>query len=363
VRLGTGPRLFSRPDLRTYDTRLPFEARQLSVGLVCLHDLLLAAHGLGISFYRLATPLLPMMGPADLARCLRQLDACLALAEWVGATARALGMRLTVHPVLDVQLGSEDGAIAGRGAAFATAWQALFAAMGLGREACVVVHRGGSGRRAEAAFAANVGALPEAVRQRLALENDERQCDLGAALRLSGDTGLPVVWDYLHWRCNGADRRCTGADRRCTGADRRCTGADRRCTGADWHSMGADRRTAGAERGWSGAAWRGADDGTTVAEAYAAAAATWPPGVRPKLHYSSPRTTAQRGRPPQPREHADYLDPFAFRDFAAAVGADCDVMLEARAKDLALVKLRRDLAPAAPADEVPAAGGALAAAG
>lgn len=305
MRLGTGPRLLGCPGLRTYDTRLPFEARQLSLSLVCLHDLILAAAERGIGFYRVASPLLPMLGPADLPRCLRQLDDCLALAEWVGATATCRGLRLTVHPVLDVQLGSQEEAIVSRGAAFAGAWAALFAAMGLGREARIVVHRCGRGLRAEAAFVANVMALPEAVRWRLALENDERQCSLDDALRLSRETGLPVVWDYLHWRCYGGD-------------------------------------------------------GRTPAEAYAAAAATWPGGEPPKLHFSSPRTTAGHGRPPQPREHADYVDPFAFGDFATAVG-ECDVMLEARAKDLALAKLRRDLGLSAA--RAVGEGGALVAAG
>ncbi|MHB0877035.1 MAG: hypothetical protein ACYC5O_13440 [Anaerolineae bacterium] len=308
MRLGTGPRLLSRPDLRTYDTRLPFEARQLSVGLACLHDLLVAARQLDVRFYRMAAALVPVMAAADLPRFLRQLDECLALAEWVGAEAKAAGMRLTVHPVLDVQFGSSEDAIVDRSVALVRAWHALFAAMGLGGEACVVVHRCGAGRSAESVFAAHVLSLPEAVRARLALENDERQCSLSAALRLGGKTGLPVVWDYLHWRCGDGDGRSPG-------------------------------------------------------EAYAAAAATWPPGVPPKVHYSSPRTTAQRGRPPQPREHADYLDPFAFADFSAQVGPQCDVMLEARAKDLALLKLRQDLEPSWRRCGRRFDGGALAAAG
>ena len=308
MRLGTGPRLLSRPGLRTYDARLPFETRHVSVSLVYVRDLLAEATRMDIRFYRMAAPVVPVVNAVDLDPFRRQLDGCLALAEMVGAEAQSMGMRLTVHPTLDIQLGSGEEAIVRRSAALASAWEALFAAMGLGSEARVVVHRGGSGPQADAAFVANALALPPAVRGRLAIENDERQCSLDAALWLSRQTGIPVVWDYLHWRCAGRRGRSPG-------------------------------------------------------DCYAAAAATWPQGVPAKVHFSSPRTAAEHGRPPQARAHADYLDPFAFLDFAGGIGDACDVMLEAGAKDLALLKLRQDLA-AIGADALGHPGGtSLAAAG
>ncbi len=114
--------------------------------------------------------------------------------------------------------------------------------------------------------------------------------------------------------------------------------------------------------------------------------ATWPAGVRPKLHFSSPRTemrvvkrkvTAKEreragrggGRngevtkapvkaasrvktvllPPVWTGHADFINPFEFATvMRALVGLDFDVMLEAKAKDLALLKLRPDLLRYAP---------------
>jgi UV DNA damage endonuclease len=49
---------------------------------------------------------------------------------------------------------------------------------------------------------------------------------------------------------------------------------------------------------------------------------------------------------PQLRAHADTIDPIAFEHFvtATAAGLDLDVMLEAKAKDLALLRLREQLA-------------------
>ncbi len=87
-------------------------------------------------------------------------------------------------------------------------------------------------------------------------------------------------------------------------------------------------------------------DGIADREALRLALATWPAGVTPKVHFSSPRLDLREdGRAPDLRLHADLVDPAAFEAFAAGTGAglDFDVMLEAKAKDLALLRLRDQL--------------------
>jgi UV DNA damage endonuclease len=90
---------------------------------------------------------------------------------------------------------------------------------------------------------------------------------------------------------------------------------------------------------------------------------TWPDNVRPKIHYSSPRTELRelkrRDRktkklkkvllPPVWTGHADFTNPFEFARFMRDTeGLVFDVMLESKAKDLALLKLRPDLLRYAP---------------
>jgi UV DNA damage endonuclease len=85
---------------------------------------------------------------------------------------------------------------------------------------------------------------------------------------------------------------------------------------------------------------------------------SWPAGVRPKMHFSSPRTEMREVertnrktgkkervlRPPVWTGHADFNHPFEFVSFMRQMAdLDFDVMLEAKAKDLALLRLRRDL--------------------
>jgi UV DNA damage endonuclease len=93
-------------------------------------------------------------------------------------------------------------------------------------------------------------------------------------------------------------------------------------------------------------------------EALELALATWPAGVTPKIHFSTPRTAVEErkrrvGRRverrlvlPQLRAHADLIDPIAFAYFLehTAGGHDFDELLEAKAKDLALLRLREQLA-------------------
>ena len=80
--------------------------------------------------------------------------------------------------------------------------------------------------------------------------------------------------------------------------------------------------------------------------------------MRPKIHYSTPKTAVEERRRkvgrrlerslvlPQLRAHADLIDPIGFEQFLSetAQGLEFDVMLEAKAKDLALLRLREQLA-------------------
>jgi UV DNA damage endonuclease len=90
---------------------------------------------------------------------------------------------------------------------------------------------------------------------------------------------------------------------------------------------------------------------------------TWPIDQTPKIHFSSPRTSMiaieqkdKSGhkrrilRQPRLSQHADLIDPFAFIQFLRSVqtNRDFDVMLECKAQDVALLRLRRQLCRLAP---------------
>jgi UV DNA damage endonuclease len=224
----------------------------------------------------------------------------------IGERVRAAEVRLSVHPAQYVVLNSEDEAVR-RGAALDLELEAaLLDAMGLGPEAVMILHVGAVGGDKAAAierFVAGFERLGERARARLVIENDDARFGLGDVLGVAERTGLRIVWDALHHRCYDPD-------------------------------------------------------GIPPDEALRLALATWGDGDGvPKIHYSSPRTAVEerkrrKGRRverqivlPPLRAHADMIDPIGFEDFirgpAATAGHDFDVMLEAKAKDLALLQLRR----------------------
>jgi UV DNA damage endonuclease len=248
--------------------------------------------------YRMVTGLAPYASHPDLPQFRSQPAECAPELAAAGELARSLGIRLSTHPGQYTVLNSEDERVQRLAVEELEVQAELLDGMGLGPEAVVVLHVGGGAGGKEAAidrFEHGFSLLSGAARARLVVENDDRTFGLRDDLGLSARIGRPVVWDILHHHCNDPD-------------------------------------------------------GIPDREALELALATWPAGVRPKIHYSSPRTAIEtRGKKvvlPPLRAHADTIDPIGFERFAVdtAAGLELDVMLEAKAKDLALLRLREQLA-------------------
>ena len=306
MRLGFAVKVLGGGGLPSHDTRRWQSGPSLGVSLDRLEAVLRHCAAEGIEMYRMATALAPYASHPDLPQ-FHDAPAVFAqrLAE-VGALARELDIRLSTHPGQYTVLNSEDERVRALAVAELEVQAALLDGMGLGPEAVVVLHVGGAAGGVEAAFdrfEAGFASLSDAARARLVVENDDRVFGLADVLALSERIGRPVVFDVHHHACHDPA-------------------------------------------------------GIPAREALALAVATWPEGVVPKMHYSSPRTQVEErarrvGRRverslvvPPLRAHADLIDPIAFGWFLdeVAAGIDVDVMLEAKAKDLALLALRDALA-------------------
>ena len=294
--------------LRSHDSRRWQNRPHLSVSLAYLRDIFEYLHRQNIRFYRLAGQLAPYLTHPELHQFHNQIEECATELAATGDLARQFRIRLTMHPGHYVQLSSMEEGRVERSRTELAAAAALFDAMGLDRDAVTAVHVGGAhGDPASARerFVRNVDRLRPAARQRIVLENDDRIFSLVDTLWIHHRTGLPLVLDTLHHRCCGPPE-------------------------------------------------------ITLVNALASALATWPADRRPKIHVSSPRTAVRRtmrdGRVrlqmPLPNQHSDFIHPFEFIDLlrgAAAAGLrDFDIMLEAKAKDLALLRLREQVARFAP---------------
>ena len=307
MRLGFAVKVLGGGGLPTQDTRRWQSGPHLRVSLEMLHALLTYLDDSDIRMYRMSASIAPYATHPDLPQFHGQVEECEeALAEF-GARARALGIRLSSHPGQYIVLNSEDLAVRAAAARDLEVQARIMDAMSLGDEAVVVLHVGGAAGGTTAGserFLAGFDTLSERARARLVIENDDRSYSLRDVLALSERTGLRVVWDILHHHCHDPD-------------------------------------------------------GIPDREALALALETWPTGQTPKIHYSTPKTaleekTRKVGRRverswvlPQLRAHADMIDPIAFEGFlrdTASAQRDFDVMLEAKAKDLALLRLREQLA-------------------
>lgn len=193
------------------------------------------------------------------------------------------GMRLSMHPG-QYTLPSARGEVWEQ--SFRDLCYHAFVLEQLGQtEGDLILHGGGVyGERAASAerIRANLLSLPANVRRRLRLENDERCWSVRELLPICEATGIPLVIDNLHHQLNGTEPL--------------------------------------AELPWPRilATWR---------------------GRRPKLHYS------EQDQSKRPGAHSTYLDAAAFYTYMHQIRLDeYDVMLECKAKDLALLRLRADLA-------------------
>lgn len=303
MRLGFSVRVFGA-DVPSYDARRWPERPHLSTSLVYLRDILtyLGAHRLGM--YRMHSRLAPAPPEGDEGSALREVGACALELEAAGALARRLGVRLSFHPYSAVVLNAVNEEQAERSRAHLAVLAAILDAMGLGDEAVVVVHVGGvydGVEQACARFVQRYEALPEASRRRLALENDDRRFSFRDVWGIHRACRVRLVFDTLHHQVLNPER-------------------------------------------------------TPWTEALALALSTWPQGVAPKVHVSSPRTelrpTAAGARVKMPTwtEHGDLVNPFEFIAFLRQTAGlrPFDVMLEAKARDLAVLKLREDLGRFAP---------------
>jgi UV DNA damage endonuclease len=266
-----------------------------------------------IRMYRLSSAVVPYGTHPDLPELdyRRQIGECAEGLAALGARARRAGVRLSTHPGQYTVLNALDAEVARKAGLDLEQHALLLDAMEQGPEANVVVHVGGAyGDRAGALerWARRYDALSHRARARVVVEHDETTFDIGDVLRLHARTGARVVYDHHHHRCLPAPAL-------------------------------ADSR-----------------------DALRAAYATWPAGLRPEVHLSSPRTelrvVERRGRdggrstrpaPPLLSQHADFVTPFDVSALVRLLPGPADVMLEAKAKDVALLWVREHLARLDPA--------------
>jgi UV DNA damage endonuclease len=336
LRLGFPVKVMGRPDLKTQDTRRWQKNPHLKCSLELLHPVLDYLRKNDLDMYRLSSDIAPYATHPDMPQFHGMVAESDAELRAFGAKAREYDIRLSFHPSQYVLLNSPDPELTRKSIWDLSSQAEMLDRMELDDEAVMVTHVGGVYDDREASRArwiAGYEQLPEHVRRRLVLENDDIRFSASDVLWIHERTGVRLIFDYQHHWCLNAER--------------------------------LDMR-----------------------EALERFVASWPEGVRPKIHFSSPRTemrevkqkitakqreAAKAGtakpkkgevlkapvkatariktvlRPPIWTGHSDFTNPFEFATFMRmAEGLDFDVMMEGKSKDLSLMRLRPDLLRFAP---------------
>jgi UV DNA damage endonuclease len=300
-----------KPGLKSNDTRRWQKNPHLKVSLEHLDAILDYLAHRKIDMYRMSSDLAPYATHPDMPQFHGMVAESDSELRAIGAKAKRLGIRLSFHPSQFVLLNSPDPELTRKSIWDLASQAEMLDRMELGPEAVLVTHVGGvygDLETSRARWAETWPTLPEHVRRRLVLEHDDIRFSAADVLWIHARTGVPLVFDYQHFWCLNPER-------------------------------------------------------LDMVETIKGILATWPDGVRPKLHYSSPRTelrtlkrldkkTKRRTAvqlPPIWTGHADFTNPFEFARFMRDVkDLTFDVMLEGKAKDLSLLKLRPDLLRYAP---------------
>ena len=266
------------------------QLRKLS-GL-CLHNsesLLAALRFLqenGIGAFRILSPFFPRCTHPDVGYSLEDLpdgEAILHNLRQAKKFREQHDIRLSFHPDQFIVLSSPRKEVV-ESAKKELEYQAMLAEH-VGAEV-INIHGGGAyndKRTTLQRFKKNFHLLSSAVKQRLSLENDDRTYTVADLAPVCEELQIPLVYDVHHHRCK--------------------------------------------------------PDGLTVVEATALSRNTWDKlGREAYFHVSSPLYVVQ-GKDPRP--HADFIDPADFPQCWR--GFDVTVDVEAKAKELAVLQLKKAL--------------------
>ena len=259
---------------------------------ICRHNAasLLAAmeacRRLGIGSFRIMSPLFPRMTHPEVGYTLAELPEGAEIGRLLAAVrgeAQKHDIRLSFHPDQFVVLSSPHAGVVKNSVVELDYQAGLAEAVGAD---VINIHGGGVYGDKQAAlqrFCREFPRLPERVRNRLTLENDDISYTPADLLPVCESLAIPLIYDIHHHRCN--------------------------------------------------------PDGLSVEEATRLAAATWERAGREQYcHISSPRIGWGGGNP---RPHADYIDPADFPECWR--GSTMTVDVEAKAKELAVVRLMEDI--------------------
>jgi UV DNA damage endonuclease len=170
--------------------------------LACLQQILAYNVQHGLHFFRMSSDLVPFGShPVNTFNWQEYFGPTFAT---IGQYIKENGLRISMHPDQFVVLNSPTETIVQNSFAELAYQCAIMDLMGLDKSAKLQIHAGGVyGDKPTAIrrFADAVQVLPENIKARLVVENDDRSYSLQDCLEIHELTGIPILFDNFHHEC------------------------------------------------------------------------------------------------------------------------------------------------------------------
>ena len=170
--------------------------------LACLQQILEYNVQHGLLFFRMSSGLVPFASHA--VNTFRWQEYFAPTFKAIGDYIKAHDLRISMHPDQFVVLNSPTENIVKNSFAELEYQCSIMDLMGLNKTAKLQIHVGGVYGDKPAAirrFADAFQVLPDNVKARLVVENDDRSYSLQNCLELHDQTGIPILFDNFHHEC------------------------------------------------------------------------------------------------------------------------------------------------------------------
>lgn len=156
-----------------------------------------------IKLFRISSDILPF-GSHPVNRVLWWED-YQGMLQQLGNKIREAGIRVSMHPGQYTVLNSMDPLVVERAMEELNFHDRFLTSLGMNNTSKLVLHIGGvygDKKRAMHSFTENYNRLPQTIKDRLIIENDDKNYNIQEVLQISQVTGAPVVFDNLHHKLN-----------------------------------------------------------------------------------------------------------------------------------------------------------------
>lgn len=249
-----------------------------------LAEMLPLIHKHGVRLFRISSSMFPLADKVD--HPLWKSPTVMKHLATAGEFVRKHGMRVTTHPGQFCVLSSDSDAVVENAFVELSIHGWMFDAMGLDESPFYAINIHGGKADRSSRLIEQIRSLPDNVRKRLTLENDEMSYSVIDLLSVHEETGVPITFDSHHHVFNDAE--------------------------------------------------------LTMEEAYMATKETWTNGVKPLQHISNTEPDLKNGNFVDRRKHSNMIHYIPDEQLQGMRDDTIDVDVECKMKNLGVFKMIKD---------------------